>query len=60
VAVGHAILRAAYYLLCDPAREYLDRGADHHDNLHREQTKRRLIGRLEALGLKVTVEEAAA
>jgi transposase len=60
VAVGHAILRAVYYLLSDPGREYLDLGADHYDNLHREQTKRRLIGRLEALGLKVTVEEAAA
>lgn len=60
VAVGHAILRAAYYLLSDPRRDYLDLGADHFDNLHREQTKRRLIGRLEALGLKVTVEETAA
>jgi transposase len=60
VAVGHAILRAVYSLLSDPGREYLDLGADHFDGLHREQTKRRLIGRLEALGLKVTVEEAAA
>jgi hypothetical protein len=60
VAVGHAILRAAYYLLSDPSRDYLDLGADHFDNLHREQTKRRLIGQLEAMGLKVTIEEKAA
>jgi hypothetical protein len=59
-AVGHAILQTVYYLLSDPDRGYPDLGADHFDNLHREQTKRRLIGRLEAPGLKVTFEEAAA
>ena len=60
VAVGHAILRAVYYLLSEPDREYLDLGADHFDLLHRDRLKKRLIDRLEALGLKIKVEEAAA
>lgn len=60
VAVGHAILRAVYVLLADPDRQYLDLGADHFDLLNRDRLKRRLIDRLEALGVKVTIEEAAA
>jgi hypothetical protein len=53
-------MRAAYFLLAAPDREYLDLGANHFDQLNRERARRRLIHRLEALGLKGTVEEVAA
>lgn len=54
VALGHNLLRVAYYLLKRRVR-YTDLGSDYFD---RQQVQRqRLVQRLEALGVKVTLEE---
>lgn len=56
VAVGHTILIIAYHLLKDKS-EYKDLGADYFDKRRKQDVVRRAVKRLEALGLKVTVEE---
>ena len=58
VAVGHSILRIAYYLL---RREttYQERGANYFDERDRQRVERQLVRRLEQLGHKVTLEPAA-
>jgi transposase len=55
VAVGHSILVIAYHVL---ARQepYTDLGSTYFDERDRQTTERRLVRRLEQLGLKVTVE----
>ena len=58
VAVGHSILVIAYYLLRDGA-DYRELGGNYYDERQRQAVKRRLVSRLEALGCKVTVEDAA-
>lgn len=62
LAVGHSILVIAWHLLSTPGETYRELGPDwftrHRRNPESEQ--RRLIRRLEALGLKITVEPAAA
>jgi transposase len=52
VAVGHAILVIAYYLLTRQT-EYIDMGADYFDRRDEHHLTRRLVGRLEALGYSV-------
>lgn len=55
VAVGHSIIVIVYHLL-KQHKSYEDLGGDYFDRQHVEQQRTRLINKLEALGLKVTVE----
>jgi len=55
VAVGHSILVIAYHLLSRNAG-YADLGGDYFDRRNVEAQRTRLIRKLEALGVKVTVE----
>jgi transposase len=55
VAVGHSILVIAYHLLSSKA-SYQELGGNYFDRLNVESLQRRLINKLEALGVKVTVE----
>lgn len=58
VAVGHTILVIAYHLLRDGAI-YEELGGNYFDERDRRAVERRAVGRLEALGYKVTLESAA-
>jgi transposase len=55
VAVAHSILESIYYILVrqEPYREL---GASHFDKVRPAKTAKRLVGRLEQLGYKVTLE----
>ncbi len=55
VAVAHSILVIAYHIIQD-GTAYVDLGANYYDEHNAEQVQKRLIKRLEHLGLKVTVE----
>ena len=55
VAVGHSILVMAYHILKQRVA-YHELGADFFDRQQQDTQRRRLIQKLEALGLKVTVE----
>jgi transposase len=59
VAVGHTILVIAYYLLTR-ATTYRDLGPNYFDERDRQRVERRLVGRLERLGYKVSLEPAVA
>src|SRR5205823_11383099 len=52
VAVGHAILVAAYHMLAHD-HDYVDLGALHHDQRNADALQRRLVHRLERLGFTV-------
>jgi transposase len=58
VAVGHSILTVVYHLLTR-ADSYHDLGAAYLDDRNRERLQRRLVGRLETLGYKVSLEPVA-
>jgi transposase len=58
VAVGHSILVIAYHMMKRRA-DYEELGGDYFDRQHTEHLQRRLIRRLERLGLKVVVEPLA-
>lgn len=58
VAVGHSILIIVYHVLLKQTT-YQELGGDYFDRLNRKHLKNRLVRKLESLGLKVTVEEAA-
>jgi transposase len=55
VAVAHSILVIAYHIIRD-GTSYVDLGANYYDKHNAEMIQQRLIKRLEALGLTVTVE----
>jgi transposase len=55
VAVGHAILVSAYYILRD-GTTYHDLGADYLDRRDKERATRRYVRLLEQLGHQVTLE----
>jgi transposase len=55
VALGHTLLGIMYQLL-RKGEDYTDLGADYFDRRDREHLTRRLVRRLEGLGLKVTLE----
>jgi transposase len=55
VAVAHSILRSIYYLLVRN-EAYKELGADYFDKRRPANTAKRLVGRLEQLGFKVTLE----
>jgi transposase len=58
LAVAASMLTAAYYILKDEVT-YLELGADHFERRNRTQTARRLVKRLESLGLIVEIKPAA-
>lgn len=58
IAVAHSIIVIAYHML-KRGTVYQDLGADYFETRNQEQTERRLIKRLEALGYKVALEPAA-
>ncbi len=58
VAVAHSLLIVIYHMLQD-GTIYQDLGANHFDHLNREAVARRSVRRLEKLGYKVTIQEAA-
>lgn len=58
VAVGHQILEIAFYIMRDGVT-YDELGADYVDRRHRDRTVRRHVRQLEALGFRVSIEEAA-
>jgi len=54
--VGHRILVIVYHVLANRA-SYEELGGDYFDRQNVVQQRTRLIRKLEALGLKVTIEE---
>jgi transposase len=58
IATAHKQLKIAFLIIRDRAR-YKDLGTDHFDRRNLERTKKYLVGRLEGLGLKVTLNPAA-
>ena len=54
VAVGHSILVSLYHMLAEE-RDYADLGGNFFDERERQLVQRRLVRRLEHLGLQVTV-----
>lgn len=58
VAVAHQILIIAYYIMRDRVT-YQELGPTYFDHRHKERAIRRHVKQLEALGLTVTVHEAA-
>ena len=59
VAVGHKILVAAYHMLSEQV-SYNDLGDLYLDKLNKHHLTRNLVHRLERLGFRVTLEQAAA
>ena len=57
MATGHSILVSIYHMLSEE-RDDADLGATFFDERDRQAVQRRLVRRLEQLGLKVTVEPA--
>jgi transposase len=57
VAVGHSILVMIYHIL-SRRQNYQEIGGDYFDRRNVEAQKARLIHKLEALGLRVTVEQS--
>lgn len=58
VAVGHQILEVAYYIMRDGVT-YTELGSQYFERRNRERATRRHLQQLEALGYRVTLEEAA-
>lgn len=56
VAVAHGMLRVVYHLLCRRVG-YTDLGSEYVTHYQVEQQRQRLVKKLEALGVKVTLEE---
>ena len=59
VAVAHALLVTIYHMLKD-GTVYQDLGADYLDRINHQAVVRRSVRRLEQMGYKVTIEQAAA
>ena len=58
LAVGHSILTIAYHMM-DRGTSFQELGADYFDRRNPERVKDRLVRRLEKLGYKVSLEQAA-
>jgi transposase len=59
-AIARSILVIIYHLLADPAARFRDLGPDHYDNRNsRDRKIASHLRQLQALGLNVTIEEAA-
>lgn len=59
LAIAHKILIAAYHMLANDT-DHQDLGPNHLDNISVTSTKNALVKRLERLGYRVTLQEAAA
>jgi transposase len=59
VAVAHSILKIAFHIIKN-GTTYVDLGPHYFDQRDRQATQRRAVRRLEALGLKVTLEAMVA
>jgi transposase len=59
LAIAHKILIAAYHMLANDA-DHRDLGSNHLDSISITSTKNALVKRLERLGYRVTLQEAAA
>jgi transposase len=59
IAVGHTILSLVYTLLTRK-QPYYDLGATYFDSLDQHQIERRLVGRLERLGYRVSLQPSGA
>jgi transposase len=55
VAVAHSLLVIVYHVLAQRA-DYRELGGDYFDHQHQQRQQHRLVRKLEAMGLKVTVE----
>ncbi len=58
LAIAHAQLRAAYYIIKDGV-DYRDLGPSYYDDRYRERAKRRALRILEEQGYRVVLEQAA-
>ena len=58
MAVGHTIMTIAYHILKDNT-SYRELGSDYHDKINKKRNQNYFVGRLERMGLKVTVEDLA-
>ncbi|HEY3820506.1 MAG TPA: transposase, partial [Polyangiaceae bacterium] len=58
IAVASSMLTSAFHML-STGSEYKDLGASHFDRREHAKLAKRLVRRLEDLGLKVTIEQAA-
>jgi hypothetical protein len=58
VAVGHIILTIVYYLLVRQ-QDYVELGTDFYDQRRKDMMIKQSIKRLEALGVKVSIEQPA-
>jgi transposase len=58
LAVGHSILVISYHLM-DRGTRFQELGADYFDRRNPERVRDRLVARLEQLGYKVSLEQAA-
>jgi transposase len=59
-AIARSILVIIFHLLADPAARFRDLGPDHYDNrVSRDRKILNHVRQLQALGLSVTIEEAA-
>jgi transposase len=58
LAVGHSVLTIAYHMI-DRGTRFQELGGDYFDRRNPERVRERLVRRLEKLGYKVTVEQAA-
>ena len=58
IAVANSLLQAVWFILTH-RQSYRDLGGDHFEQLHREKTTQTLVRRLERIGYRVTLEEAA-
>lgn len=58
IAVGHPILVISYSILKNNT-EYKNLGGDYFDKIRKDKIIQMSVKRLEALGLKVTIEKAA-
>jgi len=56
VAVAHAILVIAYHIIKNNT-PYQELGPNYFDELNRERVTKRLVKRLESLGLDVTIQQ---
>jgi transposase len=59
LAVGHSILKIAWYLMKDEETRYRDLGADFYETTAKERLARQLLKRLGKLGFNVTIQPAA-
>lgn len=58
IAVANSLLQAVWFILTH-RQSYRDLGGDHFEKLHRDRTTQALVRRLQRIGYRVTLEQAA-